>query len=91
MKTTFTPEELAELGLPYEALAYEDVEELRWGTRTRCVFLGEDGLHWAVDWYKPATEAQEGQDEWFEVPVRAYRVEPRTVTIEVWEPVEEES
>jgi hypothetical protein len=85
---TFTHEELEAMGLPWDASQFIELEEHRWGRRVRCVFPWQDGL-WAVDWYRPATEAQEGQDEWFEDPVVAYRVEERQVVRVTWEPIDD--
>lgn len=83
----FDREYLEEIGLPYNALFQQDLEERRWGTMVRCVFQHEGKL-WAVDWYRPATEMQEGQDDWDDQdPVPGYRVAPQPHITVSWEPV----
>lgn len=90
MKRTFTQDELEDLGLPYggvkggaKILATEDVEEARWGTR-RIVVFEHDSKVWAVQFYDPATEMQEGMDIWEEDPVVATEMRPEQVTVTRW-------
>lgn len=89
----FTVAELGDYCLPYENVIHdEEIGERRKTITHRSVFLADDGLHYAVEWDEPKSEAQEGikpfdrQGE----TVEAVRVEmrQRAVVVDEWLPGE---
>lgn len=63
----------------------EEIAELRWGSHVKTIVL-LDGEHYAVEWFKGATEMQENEFENQPYPVE--KVE-KVVTITEWVPVKD--
>lgn len=59
---------------------HEAVDKRRWYTNTRVIFSHEDQL-WEIFYMDPASEVQEGQDRFYENPVKATLVEPFEKTV----------
>jgi hypothetical protein len=97
----FTPEELEEIGVPYElpddaeveGLAYElhrkQTFRTAWASVHEIVFRApDDGKAYRATFQVPLTEHQEC-DTWFdEKEIKAVEVELRPVTVRRWKPVE---
>lgn len=91
---TFTRDELEEMGLPdcSHTVHVEQVDErrwYRWYSIHHCIFRADDdGPLWRVKYYEPLTELQE-HDTWNDQEtITATQVEPYTVEVIRYRPVE---
>ncbi|SOD80059.1 hypothetical protein SAMN06272781_6847 [Streptomyces sp. 1222.2] len=91
----FTPEQLEEIGVPYETDCDGTAEELarttvssgRWNKTVRLVFRHPvDGIAYAVRYQQGLTEQQDC-DLWPDDLVKAVEVEQRPVVVQQWKPV----
>lgn len=91
----FTPEQLEEIGVPYETDCTGTAEELarttvnsgRWNKTVRLVFRHPvDGIVYAVRYQEGLTEQQDC-DLWPDDLVKAVEVEQRPVVVQQWKPV----
>lgn len=93
---TFTPDQLDEIGIPYETdedgtaeeLARDTVSTGRWNKTVRLVFRApDDHLTYAVRYQQGLTEQQEC-DLWFgKSEIKAVEVEQRPVVVQQWKPI----
>lgn len=93
---TFTPEQLEEIGVPFELdcdgtaeeLACDTVNTGRWNKTIRLVFRApDDGLTYAVRYQRGLTEQQDC-DLWFgDDEIKAVEVEQRPEVVQQWKPV----
>lgn len=70
------------------ALAMQEVSQHRWHTTMLVVFEHEDQLM-GFYFYEPATEMQEGGDEFEAIPVPIFPVIAREVVTTIYEPTKE--
>jgi hypothetical protein len=91
---TFTPEQLEELGVPFELdddaeLARDTINSGRWNKTVRLVFRHpDDGIAYLVRYQVGLTEYQDC-DLWFgEDEITATEVEQRPVVVQQWKPVD---
>jgi hypothetical protein len=92
----FTPEQLEEIGVPFETdcdgtaeeLACDTVSTSRWNKTVRLVFRApDDGLTYAIRYQRGLTEQQEC-DLWFgKDEIKAVQVEQRPIVVQQWKPV----
>jgi len=93
---TFTPDQLDEIGVPFETdedgtaedLARDTVSTGRWNKTIRLVFRApDDGLTYAIRYQQGLTEQQDC-DLWFgKTEIKAVEVEQRPVVVQQWKPV----
>lgn len=67
-----------------EPLASQVVSKHRWYTKVLVVFERDGGL-WGLHYLDPASELQEDQDRFTDVPVPIFPVRAREVTTTVYE------
>ena len=95
-RRTYTAEQLAALGLPYENyLARDEDDEHRWYINWRIVFRDPaDDTTWSIVHSDDKTDMG-GLDWWYSYDSRdeivAERVEPREVTVTQWVEVRDEA
>jgi hypothetical protein len=98
----YTPEQLEEIGLPYEAdggegyakeLYQEQIDTRRWVSVHELVFRApDDGKTYSVNYLEGLTENQDDTDPWdYEKNIKAVEVELRPVTVQQWFPVDKDN
>lgn len=96
----YTPDQLEEIGLPYEAdggegyakeLHCEQIDTRRWVSVHELVFQApDDGKAYRLTYVQGLTEHQDDLDPWnYETQIKAEEVELRPVTVQRWFPVED--
>jgi hypothetical protein len=68
-----------------DPIAYQEVSQHRWYTKYLVVFENADGHLMGFYHLKPATEMQEGQDEFEDDPVPVFHVFGRDILTTVYE------
>lgn len=99
MKRSFTPDQLAAIGIPNEYDADEgqcaerlhekQVDTRRWVSVQQLIFRApDDGKAYSVTYMRGLTEHQDGTDPWnYETEIEATEMEQREVTVTRWLPV----